>query len=241
MRLDLYLVEKKLCDSRARAQAVIKEGRVRVNETVCKKTAQKIAPTDEVSYDAPEIDYVSRGALKLVAGLEAFSINMAGKICLDLGASTGGFTQVLLKEGAQKVYAVDVGQGQLHERIAKDPRVINLEKTHAKTLDANLIPDPIELLVCDVSFISLLKALPKPLTLCGEGAHLIALVKPQFEVGPKQIGKGGIVKESEENSTGVVKNIADWLQKEGWTVKGHIDSPVLGGDGNKEFLIGASR
>jgi len=181
--------------------------------------------------------YVSRGGMKLEAALDAFNIDPAQKICLDLGASTGGFCDVLLRGGAAKIYAVDVGRGQLHDKIASDPRVVNLEQTHAKDLSQALVPDAIDIIVCDVSFISLKKALPYALALAKEGAALAALIKPQFEVGREGIGKGGLVKEGLAEP--VAQEMRVWVEQQGWRVTGLIDSPIAGGDGNKEFLIGA--
>jgi len=180
------------------------------------------------------------GGGKLDAALRAMEIDPAGKTCLDLGASAGGFTDVLLRGGAVKIYAVDVGSGQLHGQIAADPRVVNLEKTHAKDLSRKLIPDPIAVIVCDVSFISLRKALPPALALGAPGARLVALVKPQFEVGRSKIGKGGIVKPGAENAEGVAEAMHAWISMQpGWRSTGYMESPISGGDGNREFLLGA--
>ncbi|MEM9619340.1 MAG: TlyA family RNA methyltransferase [Pseudomonadota bacterium] len=239
MRLDLYLVEHGLYESRARAQAAITAGLVKVDGAAAVKPSQKISSGADIQIDGDIHPFVSRGGVKLDSALRSMEINPAGKICLDLGASTGGFSEVLLLRGAAKVYAVDVGQGQLHERIARDPRVINLEKTHAKDLSAAIIPDPIDVIVCDVSFISLKKALPPALARAAPGARLIALIKPQFEVGRAQLGKGGIVKSCYENTHGVCEGISAWIDEQtGWTSTGHMESPIKGGDGNREFLIG---
>lgn len=239
MRLDQYLVEQGLFESRARAQGAIKAGLVRVNGVAATKPSQTVGADANVEIDGDVHPYVSRGGLKLEAALKAMEIDPAGKVCLDLGASTGGFTDALLTRGAAKVYAVDVGTGQLHEKIATDPRVVNLEQTHAKDLSRALVPDPIDIIVCDVSFISLKKALPPALPLAGPGARLAALVKPQFEVGPAGIGKGGLVKEGLAEPA--AKDIAEWIEREGWNMIGLIDSPILGGDGNREFLLGAQK
>lgn len=239
MRLDQHLVEQGLFESRARAQGAIKAGLVRVDGKVVTKVSQTVPHSARVDVDGDLHPYVSRGGLKLEAALRSMEIDPASKICLDLGASTGGFTDVLLRAGAAKVYAVDVGRGQLHEKIASDRRVINLEQTHAKDLSRALIPEMIDVIVCDVSFISLKKALPQALALCGPGARLAALVKPQFEVGPEGIGKGGLVKEGLAELA--AKDIAQWIEREGWGILGLIDSPILGGDGNREFLLGAQK
>lgn len=242
MRLDLYLVEIGLAESRARAQAAIAAGLVRVNEKPALKASMKIAEGDEVCIVGAVHPFVSRGGVKLDATLRTFEIDLAGKICLDLGASTGGFTDVLLRGGAAKIYAVDVGRGQLHEKILNDPRVINLEQTHAKDLSRALVPDPIDVIVCDVSFISLKKALPFAIALAAPRAVLAALIKPQFEVGRSRIGKGGIVKPGYDNSYGVAEDISNWLREQpGWSPTGYMESPITGGDGNKEFLIGATK
>lgn len=239
MRLDQFLVEQKLAPSRAKAQELVKSGHVLHNGALARKPAQKVQALDQVCLTGNPPDYVSRGALKLAAALALFEINPDGCICLDLGASTGGFSQVLLRAGAKKIFAVDVGHGQLHAQIATDPRVINLEKTHAKELGTKLVPEPIQLLVCDVSFISLTKALPPAMALCAGGAACVALIKPQFEVGRAQLGKGGLARPTPENTTGLVQKISNWFVAQGWQVIGTADSPIKGGDGNREFLIGA--
>lgn len=237
-RLDQLLVEEGFFESRARARAAIDAGFVRVNGAPARKASQSIAEGACIEIEGDVHDHVSRGGVKLEAALKAFEIDPAGKTCLDLGASTGGFSDVLLKAGAKKIYAVDVGRGQLHKKIANDPRVINLEKTHAKELSPSLIPDPIELLVCDVSFISLKKALPPAFALTGPGSLLVALIKPQFEVGRDGIGKGGMVKDGLADLA--VAEIVRWLSdEERWRVLGVVDSPIPGGEGAKEFLVGA--
>jgi len=185
--------------------------------------------------------WVSRGGLKLVHGLDHFAIDPAGAVCLDIGASTGGFTDVLLTRGAAKVYAVDVGHGQLAWKLRSDPRVVVLERVNARHLTAALVPDPIGLVVCDASFISLKTVLPAGLALARPGAHLVALIKPQFEVGKDRVGKGGVVKDPALHEE-VVAEIAAWLTAlPGWTVLGTTPSPILGPEGNREFLIGALR
>lgn len=239
MRLDQYLVLKGLAESRARAQAAIAAGLVTVDGAVAEKPAQKIGEGAAVAMAGAAHPYISRGGVKLAAALDAFGIDPAGKICLDLGASTGGFTDVLLRRGAAKIYAVDVGRGQLHEKIAADPRVVNLERTHAKELTREIVPEPIAVIVCDVSFISLKKALPFALMLAAPGARLAALIKPQFEVGPEGVGKGGLVKEGLAEP--VADGVARWIETQGWGVSGLIDSPIRGGDGNREFLLGATK
>ena len=239
MRLDQFLVDAGYFPSRARAQAAIAAGLVRVAGAPALKPAQKIAAGADVAVAGDVHDFVSRGGVKLEAALRAMEIDPAGEVCLDLGASTGGFTEVLLRRGAAKVYAVDVGTGQLHEKIAADPRVTNLEQTHAKDLSPALIPEPVGIIVCDVSFISLKKALPPALALAAPGARLAALVKPQFEVGKEGLGKGGVVKEG--LAAGVAEDMKAWIESMGWRALGLIDSPIKGGDGNREFLLGATR
>lgn len=241
MRLDLYLVEHGLADSRARAQAAVAGGMVRVNGAVATKVSRKVGAGDEVTLEGEQLRWVSRGGLKLEKALAEFGVDPAGLTCLDLGASTGGFCDVLLTGGAARVYAVDVGHGQLHAKIAADKRIVNLEKTHAKDLTPALVPEPVDLLVTDVSFISLKKALPAALDLMAPGAHLLALVKPQFEVGRGNIGKGGLVKPTRANAEGIAEDILDWIVRQNFEPLGWCESPIVGGDGNREFLIGARK
>ena len=271
MRLDAWLVESGAVRSRERAKEAIAAGLVRINGAPAAKSSQKISPSDRIECDGEVHNYVSRGALKLIAGLDHFGVDPTGLICLDLGASTGGFTEVLLERGAAKVYAVDVGHGQLHESLRSDARVINLEGVHAKSLTRHqgcrslpegetisplppgevetagavsgegFIPDAIDLVVCDVSFISIMKALPYALDLCAEQASLVSLVKPQFELGPDHIGKGGLVTMPLEDQRGWIEgHILPFITGLGWQVTGLIESPIKGGDGNTEFLLGAS-
>lgn len=239
-RLDQALVERGAFPSRARAQGAIRAGLVRVGGAVVDKPSASVAGDAVIVVDGDVHDYVSRGALKLEAALRTFEIQPAMKLCLDLGASTGGFTEALMRAGAAKVYAVDVGSGQLHPSIAGDPRVVNLQKTHAKDLSRALVPEPVDIIVCDVSFISLKKALPYAMALAAPKAKMIALIKPQFEVGRSRLGKGGIVKPGYQNTYGVAEDIAAWINGQpAWKSLGYIDSPITGGDGNREFLIGA--
>lgn len=237
MRLDVYLVENGFCESRTRAREAIKAGLVRIDGAAAAKVSLKVPENARIEIDGEVHPYVSRGGVKLEAALQTMEIDPAGKICLDLGASTGGFCDVLMRAGAQKIYAVDVGTGQLHEKIAADARIVNLEQTHAKDLTRALIPDPIDVIVCDVSFISLKKALPPALALAAPDASLVALIKPQFEVGPEGLGKGGIVKEALAQSA--AQDVAHWVETQGWRRLGLMESPIKGGDGNREFLIGA--
>lgn len=241
MRLDRRLVELGAFDTRARAQAAVRAGLVLVDGEAAMKPSQMVGADARISVEGEVHPYVSRGGVKLAAALEAFAVDPRGKICLDLGASTGGFTDVLLRRGAAKVFAVDVGGGQLHPKISGDSRVVSLEKTHAKDLSRALVPIALDLVVCDVSFISLRKALPPALALCGASAHVAALIKPQFELGPEKVGKGGLVRASDEEMRALVDEIRRWFEDQGWRVIGATDSPILGGDGNREFLIAAAR
>ena len=238
-RLDKRLVDLGLFDSRARAQAAIAAGLVVVDGQPVRSASQKVA--EDARIEATEAHpYVGRGALKLVAALDQWPVAVEGRVVLDVGASTGGFTEVALIRGASKVYAVDVGRGQLHPRLAADPRVLNLEGTDARALDAGLIPEPPGLIVTDLSFISLTKALGPALGLAGEGADLIALVKPQFEQDSRAaIGKGGIVTDPEARQAALDK-VSAWLEGEGWRVRKTAESPIVGGDGNREWLVWAS-
>ena len=236
-RIDLLLVERGLFDSRARAQAAIAAGRVTADGRVVAKPSETIDDT-AVLVAEPAHPWVGRGGLKLDHALTLWPVPVEGRVVVDVGASTGGFTQVCLSRGAAKVYAVDVGRGQLHPTLADDPRVVELSGTDARTLTPALIPDRPALIVTDVSFISLAKALPAALALAGPGADLVALVKPQFEAGRDKVGKGGIVKE-EAVRQAALDAVTAWLQSEGWPVRETADSPVTGGDGNHEFLLWA--
>ena len=227
-------------DSRARAQAAIADGAISVNGTPARKPSQKVQADDEIRLSDMHHDYVSRGALKLLAALDHFHLDPDQKTCLDLGASTGGFCDVLLRRGAAHIYAVDVGHGQLHRRIAADPRVTNLEKTHAKDLTPKLIQAAPALIVCDVSFISLTKALPFALQLAAPKANVVALIKPQFEVGRAALGKGGLV--ADELAYQTAQDLAAWLGAQpDWSVNGVIPCPIRGGDGNQEYLLSGTK
>ena len=216
-------------------------GLVLVDGVTVTKPAHTVDASSELIVARTGTAYVSRGAEKLAAGLAAFGFDARGRVAIDVGASTGGFTEVLLANGAAKVFAVDVGRGQLHPRIAADARVVSLEATDARKLAAAAIPDPIDAVVCDVSFISLTKALPAALAVAQPGAWLIALIKPQFEAGPGQVGKGGIVRDAAVHAR-VVEHIRHWLATDmAWTVRSVVPSPITGGDGNREFLIGATK
>lgn len=239
-RADLYLVDHGFFETRAKAQAAIAAGGVTADGVVITKPSQKIPDGARVEA-TPAHPYVSRAALKLVAGLDEFDIDPDGKTCLDVGASTGGFTQVLLERGAARIYAVDVGHGQLHPDVAGDPRVTNLERQDARTLDPNLIGEPPELIVCDASFIGLAKVLERPLELAAQKCDLVALIKPQFEVGREHLGKKGIVRDEDARQR-AAEAVRDWLDgRSGFQVRGVIESPIAGGDGNVEFLIAARK
>jgi 23S rRNA (cytidine1920-2'-O)/16S rRNA (cytidine1409-2'-O)-methyltransferase len=238
-RLDLVLVERGLAPTRSRARDLILSGQVRVGDDVCTKVATEVAETQELTLDATAARAVSRGGQKLAAALAAFEFDPDGRIALDVGASTGGFTQVLLDRGASKVYAADVGHGQLHASLKADPRVVSLEGLDARRLTRDTVPEPVGAITADVSFISLIKALGPALELAAPGAFLVALVKPQFEVGPERIGKGGIVRDAEARQ-GALESVTAWLAAQpAWRVAGAIPSPIKGGSGNVEVLIGA--
>lgn len=238
-RLDLTLVERGLAPTRSRARDLILSGNVLIDDRVCTKPAAEVDPGQELSLAPGTPTTVSRAAAKLEAGLDAFRFDPEGIIALDVGASTGGFTEVLLAHDAAKVYAVDVGHDQLHTSLRNDPRVISLEGCDARALTPALVPEPVGAIVADVSFISLSKALPAALALAAPGAWLIALIKPQFEVGRDHIGKGGIVRDPEAR-TRAVATTTEWLASlPGWSVTGVVPSPIKGGSGNEEFLVGA--
>jgi 23S rRNA (cytidine1920-2'-O)/16S rRNA (cytidine1409-2'-O)-methyltransferase len=237
-RADRALVERGFFDSRAKAQAAIAAGLVTADGVVVRKASD---PLDDAAAirTAPPYPWVSRGGVKLAAALDAFAIDPSGRVCLDLGASTGGFTHVLLDRGAARVYAADVGHGQLHPTIAADPRVVSLEGVDARRLDAASVPEPIDLLAADVSFISLKLVLPPVLPLLAPAAALVALVKPQFEAGPAHVRKG-IVRDAAVREM-VCNDAIAFVTARGFTVVGVIPSPIAGGDGNCEFLLGARR
>jgi 23S rRNA (cytidine1920-2'-O)/16S rRNA (cytidine1409-2'-O)-methyltransferase len=237
-RLDAALVERGLAESRTRAQALILAGLVFSNERRLDKAGAAVAADQPLEVRGAEHPWVSRGGIKLAHALDHFAIDPAGLVVLDVGASTGGFTDVALSRGAAKVYAVDVGHGQLAWKLRNDPRVVVLEKTNARHLTRDQVPEPVNLVVCDASFIGLQTVLPAPLALAKPGARLIALIKPQFEVGPARVGKGGVVRDPALHNE-VCARIAAWLPGQGWTVLGTTESPIHGPEGNKEFLIAA--
>ncbi|MCJ2068323.1 TlyA family RNA methyltransferase [Methylobacterium sp. J-030] len=236
-RADLFLVEHGHFESRARAQAAIRAGKVRVDGRPLTRASETIEPGTRIEA-APEHPYASRGGLKLAAALDAFDLDPTGRVALDIGASTGGFTDVLLARGARHVHAVDVGRGQLHPRIAADPRVTNREGTDIRSLDpAALMPRP-DFASVDVSFIGLRLVLPALPALLAPGSGLVALIKPQFEAGRERIGRGGLVRDPAVHAE-VCAAVRSALEGLGAAILGLIASPVTGGDGNAEFLIGA--
>ncbi len=240
-RADLMLVNTGLVESRAKAQALIMAGLVYAGTARVTKAGDLLPEDAQLSVKGQDHPWVSRGGVKLAHGLAHFGLNPAGRIGLDVGASTGGFTDVLLTNGAPKVYAVDVGHGQLAWKLRSDPRVIVLEKTNARHLTADIIPEPIGAIVCDASFIGLQTVLPAGLALCAPGAFAVALIKPQFEAGPGQVGKGGVVRDPEVHAE-VCARIESWFSAlPGWTVLGITPSPIKGPEGNIEFLIAAQR
>ena len=237
-RADVALVERGHFESRAKARAAIEAGLVRIGGEVLRKPSELIAPDAAIEASAPH-PWVSRAGLKLVAALDAFAIDPKDRACLDLGASTGGFTQVLLARGARHVSAIDVGRDQLHASLRADPRVTSLESTDARQLTRALLPEAPSLIVCDASFISLRLVLPVPLSLAAPQADLVVLIKPQFEAGPARVKKG-IVRDAQVHSE-ICADIRSFVEGLGWRVHGITASPIEGGDGNREFLLAASR
>lgn len=234
-RLDVELVRRGLMASRAQARAAVEAGKVRVEGVVAHKPGQPVTTGSGIEAEAAH-PWVSRGALKLAHALDVFGVDPNRRACLDVGASTGGFTEVLLSRGARKVVAVDVGQGQLHPRLRTDSRIVSLESTDARNLTAEMLGEPPSLIVCDASFIGLAKVLDRPLGLAAPGASLVGLFKPQFEVGPAHVGKGGIV--SDEAAVTRASTAAEaWLKSVGWPVDRWTPSPITGADGNSESLF----
>lgn len=232
-------MERGLAESRSAAQALIMAGLVFSGEKRLDKPGQPVREETSLEVRGAPHPWVSRGGLKLAHGLDVFALDVKGATALDIGASTGGFTDVLLANGAAKVYAVDVGHGQLAWKLRNDSRVIVLEKTNARTLDAALIPEPPDIVVCDASFIGLRTVLPASLALAKPGAFLVALIKPQFEVGKGSVGKGGVVRDEGARAR-VCEEIAQWLSNDmKWRVIGLTESPITGPEGNVEYLIGA--
>jgi len=238
LRADLLLVRRGVAASRERARSMISAGLVLVDGVVMTRPARRLDINADIRVTGSDMKWVSRAALKLLGGLDAFpQIDPAGLYCVDVGASTGGFTEVLLARGAAHVVAVDVGHGQIHPRLANDPRVQSREGVNARSLTAGDFTRPPELIVCDASFISLTKVLPAVMRLAAPGAGLLALIKPQFEVGRAAIGKGGVVRDAQAVRDAVAM-IENWLVVDaGWHLTGTVPSPIDGQDGNREFLL----
>ena len=240
-RLDQLLVERGLADSRARAQALVMAGLVYSDTKRLDKAGQRLTADIDIIVKGRDHPWVSRGGVKLAHGLDHFGIDPEGLVCLDVGASTGGFTDVLLARRAARVFAVDVGRGQLDWRLRNVGRVVVLEGTNVRDLSPERVPEPIDLIVCDVAFIGLRTALPAAMALAVPGGRLIALIKPQFEVGKGRVGKKGVVRDPALHAE-VCEGIRAWLDaRTGWGVLGLAESPITGPEGNKEFLIAAHR
>jgi len=240
IRADQLLVARGLAESRTRAQALILAGNVFAGDKRIAKAGDQLAEDAELTVKGRDHPWVSRGGIKLDHGLNHFGFDVTSAVALDVGSSTGGFTDVLLARGAAKVYAVDVGTNQLAWKLRSDPRVIVHEQTNARDLNAEIIPEAIDIVVCDASFIGLAKVLDRALDLAKPGAKLVALVKPQFEAGREEVGKGGVVRDEAVHDR-VCKEAADWVRSKGWKVLGIEKSPITGPEGNVEFLLGAEK
>ena len=240
IRADQLLADRGLAESRTRAQALILAGLVYSGDRKVEKAGQALPPDAPLEVKGKDHPWVSRGGLKLDHALAHFGWDVTGATAIDVGSSTGGFTDVLLTRGAAKVYAVDVGHGQLAWKLREDPRVVVLERTNARHLTAEQIPDPIDIVVCDASFIALSKVLPAALDLAKPGARLAALIKPQFEAGKGEVGKGGVVRDPAVHQR-VCDDVVAWLDSIGWGVIGVTTSPITGPEGNIEFLVAAMR
>jgi 23S rRNA (cytidine1920-2'-O)/16S rRNA (cytidine1409-2'-O)-methyltransferase len=233
-------VSRGLAESRTRAQALIMAGAVFSGQRKLAKAGEMLAEDAPLEVRGKDHPWVSRGGIKLDHGLTHFGFDVARAIALDVGSSTGGFTDVLLSRGAAKVYAVDVGTNQLAWKLRQDPRVVVLEQTNARYVTSEQVPEAVDVIVCDASFISLAKVLEAPLKLAKDGARLIALIKPQFEAGREEVGKGGVVRDSAVHQR-VCAAAAEWVASRGWTVLGITESPITGPEGNVEFLLGAEK
>ena len=240
VRADQLLVDCALAESRAKAQALILAGLVFSGERKIDKAGQALVPDAPLEVRGKDHPWVSRGGIKLAHALDHFGWDVTGAVALDVGASTGGFTDVLLQRGAAKVFAVDVGTNQLAWKLRQDPRVVVHEQTNARYLTADVVTEPVDLIVCDASFIGLAKVLDRALEFARPGGRLIALVKPQFEAERNEIGKGGVVRDPAVHER-VCAAAADWVRARGWTVEGIVPSPITGPEGNVEFLLAASR
>lgn len=240
VRADQLLVQRGLAESRTRAQALILSGNVFAGDRRVAKAGDMLAEETALTVKGRDHPWVSRGGIKLDHGLTHFGFDVTGAVALDVGSSTGGFTDVLLSRGAAKVYAVDVGTNQLAWKLRSNPRVIVHEQTNARDLNTGIIPEPVDIVVCDASFISLSKVLDAALDLAKPGARLVALIKPQFEAGRDEVGKGGVVRDPAVHQR-VCNDAAEWVRTKGWTVVGVEQSPITGPEGNVEFLIGATK
>ena len=239
IRADQLVVDRGLAESRTRAQALILAGLVYAGGVRVAKAGQPLRPDAAIEVRGRDHPWVSRGGVKLAHGLDHFGWEVTGAVAIDVGSSTGGFTDVLLSRGAARVHAVDSGTNQLAWKLRQDPRVAVHERTNARHLTAAEIPEPVDLIVCDASFISLAKVLATPLTFARPGARLMALVKPQFEAGRGEVGKGGVVRDPAIHAR-VCAEVAAWIEGEGWAVAGVVESPIRGPEGNIEFLIAAT-
>jgi 23S rRNA (cytidine1920-2'-O)/16S rRNA (cytidine1409-2'-O)-methyltransferase len=240
VRVDQMLVERGLVESRARAQALILGGHVYSGERQIDKAGQQVAEDIALEVRGRDHPWVSRGGVKLAHGLDHFGWDVDEAVAIDVGSSTGGFTDVMLTRGAARVYAVDSGTNQLAWKLRQDARVVVLEQTSARILTAAHIHEPIDLIVCDASFIGLTKVLERPLTFARPNARLLALIKPQFEAGREDVGKGGVVRDPEVHAR-VCEDVSAWVTAQGWRVEGVVPSPITGPEGNIEFLIAAVR
>jgi len=238
VRADQLLVARGLAESRTRAQALILAGNVFAGERRVAKAGDLLAEDAELSVKGRDHPWVSRGGIKLDHGLTHFGFDVTGAVALDVGSSTGGFTDVLLSRGAARVYAIDVGTNQLAWKLRSDPRVLVHEQTNARDLTPEIVPEPIDIVVCDASFIGLAKVLDAALDLARPDASLVALVKPQFEAGREEVGKGGVVRDPAVHQR-VCDQTSDWVRSKGWRVLGVERSPITGPEGNVEFLLGA--
>jgi len=238
VRADQLLVAQGLAESRTRAQALILAGNVFAGDKRIAKAGDLLTEGVELTVKGRDHPWVSRGGIKLDHGLSHFGFDVTGAVALDVGSSTGGFTDVLLSRGAVKVHAVDVGTNQLAWKLRSDPRVVVHEQTNARALTTEIIPEPVDIIVCDASFIGLAKVLDAALDLAKSGGRLVALVKPQFEAGREEVGKGGVVRDPAIHSR-VCEEAADWVRSKGWMVCGVERSPITGPEGNVEFLLGA--
>jgi len=238
VRADQLLVDNGLAESRARAQALILAGLVFLGDRKIEKAGQQVAADAELEVKGRDHPWVSRGGIKLAHALDHYAIDVTGAVAIDVGSSTGGFTDVLLTNGAARVYAVDSGTNQLAWKLRSDERVIVHEQTSARILTADHIPQPVDIIVCDASFISLAKVLDRPLSFARPGARLVALIKPQFEAGREEVGKGGVVRDPAIHER-VCEEVATWARSKGWQVEGIVPSPITGPQGNVEFLLSA--